>query len=164
MKTRSLFIGMLLLLVLMGACNSGSVMTQATGFAYEVVVVMDQKDWKGPAGEAIKSELASSVPGLPQAEPSLKITYVQPKDFTGLLRYVRNILVVTIDPTAYTKVSVGYENNVWARGQVVVSLKAPNTESIVEYSKTHEKALVNFFVKVETVSYTHLTLPTILLV
>ncbi len=133
----------------MGACNSGSVMTQATGFAYEVVVVMDQKDWKGPAGEAIKSELASSVPGLPQAEPSLKITYVQPKDFTGLLRYVRNILVVTIDPTAYTKVSVGYENNVWARGQVVVSLKAPNTESIVEYSKTHEKALVNFFVKVE---------------
>ena len=47
MKTRSLFIGMLLLLVLMGACNSGSVMTQATGFAYEVVVVMDQKDWKG---------------------------------------------------------------------------------------------------------------------
>ena len=149
MKTRSLFIGMLLLLVLMGACNSGSVMTQATGFAYEVVVVMDQKDWKGPAGEAIKSELASSVPGLPQAEPSLKITYVQPKDFTGLLRYVRNILVVTIDPTAYTKVSVGYENNVWARGQVVVSLKAPNTESIVEYSKTHEKALVNFFVKVE---------------
>ena len=60
MKTRSLFIGMLLLLVLMGACNSGSVMTQATGFAYEVVVVMDQKDWKGPAGEAIKSELASS--------------------------------------------------------------------------------------------------------
>lgn len=61
MKTRSLFIGMLLLLVLMGACNSGSVMTQATGFAYEVVVVMDQKDWKGPAGEAIKSELASSV-------------------------------------------------------------------------------------------------------
>ena len=125
MKTRSLFIGMLLLLVLMGACNSGSVMTQATGFAYEVVVVMDQKDWKGPAGEAIKSELASSVPGLPQAEPSLKI------------------------PTAYTKVSVGYENNVWARGQVVVSLKAPNTESIVEYSKTHEKALVNFFVKVE---------------
>lgn len=49
MKTRSLFIGMLLLLVLMGACNSGSVMTQATGFAYEVVVVMDQKDWKGPA-------------------------------------------------------------------------------------------------------------------
>lgn len=54
MKTRSLFIGMLLLLVLMGACNSGSVMTQATGFAYEVVVVMDQKDWKGPAGRSHK--------------------------------------------------------------------------------------------------------------
>lgn len=51
MKTRSLFIGMLLLLVLMGACNSGSVMTQATGFAYEVVVV-----WIKRIGKALREK------------------------------------------------------------------------------------------------------------
>ena len=105
MKTRSLFIGMLLLLVLMGACNSGSVMTQATGFAYEVVVVMDQKDWKGPAGEAIKSELASSVPGLPQAEPSLKITYVTIQtDFDRSVTVCKEYISgYDRPPTAYTK-------------------------------------------------------------
>ena len=77
-------------------------MTQATGFAYEVVVVMDQDQWKGEAGEAIKEDLTASIVGLPQSEPTLKVTYVQPKDFNGLLRYVRNILVVTIDPAVYT--------------------------------------------------------------
>lgn len=149
MKTRLLFISMSLLLVLMGACNSGSVMTRATGVAYEAVVVMEQEQWDGPVGEAIKAELQSPVPGLPQSEPSIKITYVQPKEFTGLLRYVRNILVVVIDPDVYTKVSIGYESNSWARGQVVLYLRAPSEESILEYAETGKNAIVNCFVRAE---------------
>ena len=100
---RFLCLSMLICLITLGACSSGAVMTQATGFAYEVVVVMDQEPWKGEAGEAIKGDLTASIAGLPQAEPSLKVTYVQPKDFNGLLRYVRNILIVTIDPNVYTR-------------------------------------------------------------
>lgn len=140
---------MFFLLLLAGACNSGSVMTRATGLAYEIVVVMNQNDWKGEAGKAVRSELASDVPGLPQSEPAMKITYVQPKDFNGLLKYVRNILVVNIDPALYTKVTVSYENNPWAQGQVVVKLNAPSAESVVEYIHTHPRNLVDFFVKVE---------------
>lgn len=149
MKTRSLFISMLLLIVLMAACNGGSSLTRATGFAYEVVVVMDQKDWKAPAGEAIKAELTSSIPGLPQSEPAMKVTYSKPTDFNGLLKYVRNILIVTIDPTASTKVSMAYEENPWANGQVVLKLKAPSEESLLEYLMTDDRSLVNFFTKVE---------------
>lgn len=140
---------MFFLLLLAGACNSGSVMTRATGLAYEVVVVMNQNDWKGEAGKAVRSELASDVPGLPQSEPAMKITYVQPKDFNGLLKYVRNILVVNIDPALYTKVTMSYENNPWAQGQVVVKLNAPSAESVVEYIHAHPRNLVDFFVKVE---------------
>lgn len=149
MKTRFLFISMLLLIVLMAACSGGSSLTRATGFAYEVVVVMDQKDWKAPAGEAIKAELTSSVPGLPQSEPAMKLTYSKPSDFNGLLKYVRNILIVTIDPTVSTKVSMAYEENPWANGQVVLKLKAPSEESLLEYLKADDRSLVNFFTKVE---------------
>lgn len=149
MKTYSLLISMLLLLVLTGSCNSGSVMTNSTGLAYEVVVVMNQNDWKGEAGEAVKAELESNVPGLPQPEPSLKITYVQPKDFNGLLKYVRNILIVKIDPSLYTKVSLSYENNPWAKNQVVVTMTAPNQEDVVKYINENPRQLVDFFVKVE---------------
>lgn len=149
MKTYSLLISMLLLLVLTGSCNSGSVMTNSTGLAYEVVVVMNHNDWKGEAGEAVKAELESNVPGLPQPEPSLKITYVQPKDFNGLLKYVRNILIVKIDPSLYTKVSLSYENNPWAKNQVVVTMTAPNQEDVVKYINENPRQLVDFFVKVE---------------
>lgn len=140
---------MFLFLVLAGACNSSAVRTNATGLAYEVVVVMNQNDWKGAAGEAVRSELASDVPGLPQSEPALKITYVQPKDFNGLLKYVRNILVVNIDPALYTKVTVTYENDPWAQGQVVLKMNAPSSEDVVNYIHAHPHNLVDFFVKVE---------------
>ena len=69
MKTHSLLISFLMLLVIMGACSSGPVMRNATGFAYEIVVTMDKADWDAPAGKAIKAELTSDIPGLPQAEP-----------------------------------------------------------------------------------------------
>lgn len=149
MKTHSLMISILMLLVLLGACDSGPVMKKATGFAYEIVVVMDKADWNGPAGVDIKSQLTSDIPGLPQAEPAFKITYAMPSDFNGLLTYVRNILIVKIDPSIYTKVSVSYEKNRWAQGQIVVNLNAPNQESLVEYLKNHQRTLVDFFVKTE---------------
>lgn len=148
MKVHSLMISLVMLLIL-GACSSGPVRKQATGFAYEVVVVMDKADWSAPAGEAIKSELTSDIPGLPQSEPALKITYVTPDQFNGLLTYVRNILIVRIDKSIYTKVSLSYEKNRWAQNQEVVTLTAPNADDILAYVKENPRNIVNFFVKVE---------------
>lgn len=55
MKTHSLLISFLVLLIMMGACSSGPVMRNATGFAYEIVVTMDKADWDGSAGKAYQS-------------------------------------------------------------------------------------------------------------
>lgn len=149
MKKISLLISLCMFLLLLASCSSGPVGKRATGLAYEVVVVMKKANWDGPSGKAIKQELTSDVPGLPQSEPALKITYVDPSQFDGLLTYVRNILIVNIDPSIYTKTSLNYENDRWAKGQVVVTLNAPSPEAIVEYAQAHPRALVDFFVKVE---------------
>lgn len=149
MKTHSLMLGMLLFLLVLSACNAGPTMTQATGLAYEVVVVVDQKDWEGEVGKALRSDLASDVPGLPQSEPALKITYVQPKDFNGFLKFVRNILTVRIDPTVYTKVSMSAESDPWAKNQTVLKLSAPDTDAILAYLNAHEHVLADFFVNEE---------------
>ena len=53
MKTQVLFMAFLALFLGLSSCSSGSVQTQATGFAYEVVVVMDSNVWKAEAGEMI---------------------------------------------------------------------------------------------------------------
>ncbi|RHJ85482.1 DUF4837 family protein [Parabacteroides sp. AM08-6] len=150
MKTHSLLISFLALLLMMGACGSGPVMRNATGFAYEIVVVMDKADWDAPAGKAIKSELTSAIPGLPQAEPAFKITYVTPDQFNGLLTYVRNVLVVKIDKSLYTKVSLRYERNRYAKNQVIMVMTSPTADEITKYIEDNPRTLVDFFSKCET--------------
>lgn len=149
MKTQVLFMAFLALFLGLSSCSSGSVQTQATGFAYEVVVVMDSNVWKAEAGEMIKADLAAPVRGLPQAEAAMKITYSEPSVFNGLLEYVRNILIVKIDPAVYTKTSLSYENDRWARNQVVLSLRTPHQDSIVSYLKANPDVLCRFFENVE---------------
>lgn len=149
MKTHSLCLGFCLFLLILSACSSGPAMRNATGFAYEVVVTMPNVDWDSPAGKAIKAELRSEVPGLTQAEPAFKITYANPSQFNGLLTFVRNILIVKIDPTLYTKTSVSYVNNRWARNQVVLTMTAPSDESILQYIEQNPRSIVDFFNKCE---------------
>jgi len=111
MRTR--FLLTLILIVLIGgtACNRSSklakqsiFMKRATGFAYEVLVVMDKDAWKGEAGRLLYDQLTAPIPGLPQNEPAMRVTYAEPFQFNGLLHYVRNIIHVRIDESLYTSV------------------------------------------------------------
>ena len=149
MKRNSLLISLCMMMVLLMSCTSSPVGKRATGLAYEVVVVMKSAEWDGPSGKALKQQLTSDVPGLPQSEPALRITYADPSQFNGLLTYVRNILIVNIDPNIYTKASLGFESDRWATGQVVVTLTAPSEEVFLEYMEANPRTLVDFFVKVE---------------
>lgn len=149
MKTQVLSTVLLALILGLCSCGSGSIQTQATGLAYEVVVVMDSNVWNAEAGEMVKADLNAPVHGLPQAEASMKITYAEPSVFSGLLEYVRNILIVKIDPSAYTKTSLSFENDRWAHNQVVLSLRAPHQDSITSYLKANPEILSRFFENVE---------------
>jgi len=145
-----LFIISLLSILLLGGCKGGSPLEKrATGLAYEVVVTAKSDIWNGAAGRAIKDDLTSSVPGLNQSEPSMRITYATPENFNGLMTYVRNIVILNIDPATYTKVSVKTEKDRWANGQMVVTINAPNAEEVVEYEKNNENVLAKFFTQIE---------------
>ncbi len=145
------FITLISLTLGLSSCGSGSgsTMSRATGIAYEVIVVMDKAAWDGNAGSSVKEELTSPIPYLPQAESSMRYTYARPDQFDGLLRYVRNILIVNIDPKLYTKVSLLRETDKWARGQMVVYLNTPDAQSLETFLLENQRVIVNFFTKEE---------------
>lgn len=148
MKAHFSIIAMLMLLFL-GACNSSPLSKRATGLAYEVVVTMEASSWEGEVGQAVKADLQAPVLGLPQAEPSMRITFAKPVDFNGLLTYVRNIVIVNINPSMYTKVSFSYERDRWAEGQLVLIINAPDNRTFVEYLNEHPRLMVDFFTREE---------------
>jgi len=148
MKTKFSALAILMLLFL-GACKSSPLSKNATGLAYEVVVTMEGASWESEVGDAIKGDLLAPVPGLPQAEPSMRITFAKPSDFNGLLTYVRNIVMVNINPSIYTKVSFSYERDRWADGQLVLIINAPNNATFIQYLNEHPRIMIDFFTREE---------------
>ena len=58
---------------------------RATGWPYEVVVVMEKDAWQGESGDLLRKQLQASLPALPQSEPTMRVTYVEPAQFDGML-------------------------------------------------------------------------------
>ena len=73
MKRRTWIMSIALCLWGLVACQSGPVVTQSTGMAYEVVVVMEKSLWEGELGTAVHADLTADVPGLPQSEPAMRV-------------------------------------------------------------------------------------------
>lgn len=157
MKTQHLFFFCFLGLLLLGGCRSDKngkrsfplIEKRASGMPYEVLLVMDKEAGAGEAGELLKEQLRMPVPGLPQLEPSMRVTFVEDNKFDSFLRYVRNILIVDIDATKYTKVAVNHYKDEWATGQEVIKLSAPSSEELVTYLLFHPSEIVDYFCRAE---------------
>lgn len=149
MKTISWITSLLFFLVCMGACKGSAIKPNATGAPSEVIVVMNDRYWDDAAGEALRNVLGAPVVGLPEKEPSLSVSHTDPNRFSGIYKVVRNILIVDIDSTQYTKVSVGYVKDQWARNQMVVKITAPTAAEFISYIEQHGRPIVDAFVKEE---------------
>ena len=131
----------------------------SSGRAYELLVVVDHGVWDRAAGRALHDALDADMPGLPQSEPSFRIMYTSPKDYDSTLKLIRNIIIVDIQDI-YTKASFKYAKDVYANPQMILTIQAPNEEEFEKFVEENKKTIVDFFTRAETVSYTHLTLPT----
>lgn len=150
MKTTILTSLVAAFLILFASCReSKPIGANAIGLPYEIAVTLDKAVWEDSAGYALKEELLIDILGLPYDEPTMKVMYVTPEAFNGMMTYLRNILIVDINETKYTKVSLRSEKDKWVERQVVVYLTAPNKEMLTEYLKENRRLLANFFTKEE---------------
>lgn len=149
MRTLSLFMCFCAILTWFGSCDGGPVQMNATGIQSEIVVVMDKKYWDGQAGSILKNVLREPVPGLPQIEPSLTISSVTPQGFDKILKVVRNILIVEIDPSQYTKSTIKLSKDKWARNQLVMRIQSPDPASFELFITQNAHEIVSVFVDEE---------------
>ena len=149
MKTPILSFIVASLLLMLGSCDDNPTGIRATGVYFDIVVVANPVTWNNTVGVLINDELTSPIPGLPQAEEFMQVTYAPTHEFKGMLTYVRNILIVDIDETIYTKVSARTDQDRWSVGQTVVYLNSPNESLLVDYLKENEGALTNYFARTE---------------
>ena len=126
--------------------SSNPLLPRATGIPFELLVVMDKTQWKAPAGRTLFEILNSDVPGLPQSEPQFRLSYTPPDRFKNIYKSVRSIVIANIDPQQFTKAKMTYSKGMWANGQIVLTINAPNAASFEQYILMNEKNIIKLFV------------------
>ena len=124
-------------------------MPNASGLPYEMLVVMDDDQWDRPLGRAVFNVLDSDVPGLPQSERSFRISRVEPDGFnSNMFKIMRNVIKVDIQ-NIYTQPKFRFARNVYSYPQMIMTLQAPDEESLTEYINNNQQSIIDFFTKAE---------------
>lgn len=124
-------------------------MPNASGLPYEMLVVMPDDQWDRPLGRAVFNVLDSDVPGLPQSERSFRITRVDPSAFnSNMFRIMRNVIKVDIQ-NIYTQPKFKFARNVYSYPQMVMTLQAPDEESLAQYVEDNAQSIIDFFTRSE---------------
>lgn len=113
---------------LLSSCSDGaaSMLPVSGGRPYEVLIVSNDK----AAGQVVDSVLSHDAVCLPQPEPEFDTSLTDSAHLNGMTRMARNIVVVTVDKTIFSKTRVRYDKDVWARRQMVVYVNAPDAVTL----------------------------------
>lgn len=134
-------------IITLTSCD-GVTFLSASSAVNEVMVIMDKEAWEDDAGRALFGVLNSPAKGLPQIEPNFRIIHITPENFTSTFKMARNIVIPEISDI-YTETKVSSETNKYAYGQIVMTVKSPDTTSFVEYMDTNREMLVEYILNKE---------------
>lgn len=109
-----------------GSNSTGILLPSISGSAGEVLIVMDNENWKGKAGNILRESLEQQFPALPQPEPLFDVVHITQGAFDNLFQHHRSIIVVNLSKEI-SKAKVGYFENVWAKPQIMIKIEAKDS-------------------------------------
>ena len=129
MKFKYIFISLVSLIF---SCDSETskrkVLSESTGKQNEIILVIEDSDWNGVAGDILRKTFEFEIDGLPQSEKLFNLVKINPSQFSRFFRTHMNIMFVGRDyKDSYTK-------NKWAKPQIVMYINSNSNESEFETS------------------------------
>lgn len=124
----------------------GMLLPNVSGTAGEVLVVMDNFNWKNRAGEILKKTLEQEYPALTQPEPLFDLIHITSGAFEDIFQIHRTVLMVTVDASVQ-EASLKYGENLWARPQLVIKIEAPDSYSLEELIEKEKENILNNIIR-----------------
>ncbi len=121
--------------------SSNILLPNITGPAGEVLVVMDNTDWKGRPGNTLREALEQEYPALNQPEPLFDVIHINPGAFDNIFQNHRTIIIVSVG-SEFEKGTVGYYENEWAKPQLIIRIQAPDPETLTTLIKEERDNIV----------------------
>jgi hypothetical protein len=132
-------------LLLFFSCNSAGndhLWPVSTGRPGEVLLIVEDKHWQNSPGDELRAAFESQIYGLPRAEPIFDLYRISPNAFSNLFETNRNIIRIDISQRNIGNIIV-FRQNVWAKPQIVIDIKAKNDSVFSVMFRTHQKALID---------------------
>lgn len=133
------------------SCGKSDTVTlvSSTGRINHVLIVINDSDWDGRVGDALKKIIGEPVLGLPQEENQFSVTQVDPRTFNALFKRNRNILFVGID----TVNQVYTNSNIYSSPQTTLTILATDKETLIESIADNKDEILSTFKKNDLALY-----------
>ena len=127
-----------------------SVLTPTSaGAPYEILLVAGEDDFHSGAVDSLYSILTDDLPGVAQSEPCFKVSRITQNNLSKTLRLCRNIVIIKIDPSTYTKCKFKYSRDMYAAPQIILTIQAPNALKFKNFVMDNRDIIVDFFNRAE---------------
>lgn len=131
-----------IILISLFACDANRneiIKPGSSGRINNVLVVIDNKEWKNEVGDSIRTILAKNLVGFPQEEPTFSLTQIALPYFTKILKPSRNIVSFSYGK----KSSFIVTKDKYATPQIIISLIAKDSENLIQLLKKHETEIIH---------------------
>jgi len=140
----------LIIAVILVSCKDGKssndrILLDSEGRINDVSVVVDNENWKGRLGEAIREVLTIPVYGLPQDEPTFNINQIPPQVFTDFITRTRTVLKIELDKPA----DIRFLDNVYAKPQKVVLITGKTKQEVIDILNENAPKIIETFRNIE---------------
>ena len=141
MKKYSIYIG--LLLILLTACKSDNtkILPGSSGKTHNILLIMDNDDWKGDLGDVVRKYLAVEFSDLPQAEPLFSLQQAAPELFSGIFKTYRDIIIIKEGENE----GVHFYKNKYSEPQLIAVVEGKNKNNIKKIFKEHADEIIQKF-------------------
>jgi hypothetical protein len=134
----------------MSSCkqDNTNLLPSSNGKTNNILLIMNDKDWKTDLGDTIRKYFATEFPDLPQEEPMFTLHHASPELFTGSFKKYRTIMII----------KEGDENKVefihdkYAKPQLIIVIEGKNKKEIkkliAENAKKITDTIYNFEINI----------------
>ena len=117
----------------------------STGKTHNILIIMDDQDWKKSVGDSLRKYLASEFTDLPQSEAEYTLHQASPELFTDIFKTIRDIIIIKKGD----KNEVKFFKDKFAQPQLIVKVEGKNNEEIKKLLYKHAQEITEHFNKFE---------------
>ncbi len=126
----------------------GNLLPSSNGKTNNILLIMNDQDWKTEVGDTIRKYFATEFPDLPQEEPMFTLHHASPELFTGSFKKYRTIMIVKEG----NENKVEYVRDKYAKPQLIIVMEGKSKKDlenlIAEKAQEITNTIYNFEIKI----------------